>query len=154
MRAGLKGNTKEVVGGALMAIVGAYAIIQGSKYNIGTLTRMGPGFFPVALGVILAFFGLINIVMAALSTTQAAGTSHPREWKAWACVLGGIIAFVVLGRYGGLVPASFAIVFISALGDRENGWTSVLVLSLVMTAISVVVFWWALKLQLPLFGWG
>jgi len=45
-------------------------------------------------------------------------------------------------------------VFISALGDRDNTLTEALLLSLAMCFIAVVVFWWALKLQLPLFQWG
>ncbi|MFP3711527.1 tripartite tricarboxylate transporter TctB family protein, partial [Paraburkholderia sp. SIMBA_009] len=48
----------------------------------------------------------------------------------------------------------FAIVFISALGDRKNTVKQAFVLSLGMSVIAVVVFWWALQLQLPLFRWG
>ena len=44
--------------------------------------------------------------------------------------------------------------FISALGDRDNTLTEAVLLSLAMSFIAVVVFWWALKLQLPLFQWG
>jgi hypothetical protein len=69
-------------------------------------------------------------------------------------ILGGIAAFVVVGQYGGLLPATFAIVFISALGDRHNTFLSAATLALTMTAISVVVFWWLLKVQFPLLTWG
>ncbi|MCJ9713295.1 tripartite tricarboxylate transporter TctB family protein, partial [Bordetella hinzii] len=51
-------------------------------------------------------------------------------------------------------PATFAIVFISALGDRTNTLKQALLLSVSMCVIAVVVFWWALQLQLPLFRWG
>ena len=44
--------------------------------------------------------------------------------------------------------------FISALGDRDNTLREALLLALAMMAIAVVVFWWALSLQLPLFQWG
>ena len=70
------------------------------------------------------------------------------------CIILGILAFLLFGEYGGLLPATFAIVFISALGDRDNTLTEALLLSLAMSFIAVVVFWWALKLQLPLFQWG
>jgi hypothetical protein len=52
------------------------------------------------------------------------------------------------------LPATFAIVFISALGDRHNTFLSAATLALTMTAISVVVFWWLLKVQFPLLTWG
>ena len=41
-----------------------------------------------------------------------------------------------------------------ALGDRKNTIKQAILLSLAMSAIAVVVFWWALQLQLPLFRWG
>ncbi|MNI53324.1 Tripartite tricarboxylate transporter TctB family protein [compost metagenome] len=70
------------------------------------------------------------------------------------CIILGILAFLLLGEYGGLLPATFAIVFISALGDRKNTIKQAILLSVAMSAIAVVVFWWALQLQLPLFRWG
>jgi len=45
-------------------------------------------------------------------------------------------------------------VFISALGDRDNTWKKALLLSLAIVVVAVVVFWWALQIQLPLFRWG
>jgi Tripartite tricarboxylate transporter TctB family len=147
-------NARDFVGGGLMFLIGLYAIIQGSAYNVGTLTRMGPGFFPVALGVILATCGIALVMIAKLSTPAVDEKRQPREWKAWACILASIMAFIVLGHYGGLVPATFAIVFIAALGDRQNTLKGILTLSLIMVAIAIVVFWWALKLQFPLFAWN
>jgi len=45
-------------------------------------------------------------------------------------------------------------VFIGALGDRENTLTSAAMLAAACSAVCVVVFWWALHLQFPLFQWG
>jgi len=70
------------------------------------------------------------------------------------CIILGILAFLAFGKYFGLIPATFAIVFISALGDRSNSVVQALLLSLAMCVIAAVVFWWALQLQLPLFRWG
>ncbi len=52
------------------------------------------------------------------------------------------------------MPATFAIVFISALGDRQNTIKSALDAGARDRRGCVVVFWWALQMQLPLFGWG
>jgi len=38
------------------------------------------------------------------------------EWRAWLCILAGPILFIILGSLGGLLPATFACVFVSALG--------------------------------------
>jgi hypothetical protein len=147
--------TRDYYGGALMLLIGLGAAFKGLDYHMGSLTQMGPGFFPVALGAILALLG------AAIAAT-AASAPRPKqieeakrpEWAGWICISAGVVAFVLLGKYGGLLPATFALVFISALGDRENSLLSALILAAALSVICVVIFWWALQLQFPLFRWG
>ncbi|WP_322102288.1 tripartite tricarboxylate transporter TctB family protein [Paraburkholderia sp. J41] len=146
--------TRDYYGGALMLLIGLGAVVQGMQYGVGTVTHMQSGFFPVALGCVLALLGL---VIAAGARKNAAGPQEevlPPEWRGWICITLGILAFLVLGRYGGLVPATFAIVFVSALGDRDNTVRSAFLLAIAICAIAVVLFWWALKLPFPLFSWG
>jgi len=137
-----------------MFVIGLGAILQGRTYSMGTLSRMGPGFFPVSLGVILALAGAAIALTARFAEREAEEKALPPEWRGWFCISLSILAFVVLGKYGGLVPATFAIVFISALGDRQNTVKSALLLAAAIVAICLVVFWWALQMQFPLFGWG
>ncbi|MFM0347830.1 tripartite tricarboxylate transporter TctB family protein [Paraburkholderia sp. RL17-347-BIC-D] len=146
---------RDYLAGALMLLIGLGAMLQGTTYHVGTLTDMGPGFFPVALGVIMAFVGISIVIVAKVGTAPKDEEKRQRpEWTAWAHILASIVAFVVLGKYGGLVPATFALVFISALGDRKNSWKSALALALAMVLLAAVVFRWALQLQFPLFSWG
>jgi hypothetical protein len=145
---------KDYYGGALMLALGLGAVYQGLTYKVGTLSRMGPGFFPVALGALLALIGLGIVLGAKGSVKPGPDKSLPPEWRGWICISLSIVAFIVFGKYGGLLPATFAVCFISAMGDRDNTWKSALVLSLAMVAICVVVFWWALQMQFPLFQWG
>ena len=147
-------SNKDYYGGALMIAIGLAAVIQGRQYPIGTLSRMGPGFFPVAVGAILAFTGLAIVVTARFAAGKAEETALPPEWRGWFCIGLSILAFVVLGRYGGLIPATFAIVFISALADRQNTIFAAAKLALATVAMAIVVFWWALQMNFPLFGWG
>jgi hypothetical protein len=147
-------SNRDYYGGALMIAIGLGAVVQGRQYPIGTLSRMGPGFFPVALGAILAFTGLAIIVTARFAARPAEDARLPPEWRGWFCIGLSLIAFVVLGKYGGLVPATFAVVFIAGLADRENTIVAAMVLALATVAICIVVFWWALQMNFPLFGWG
>lgn len=147
------GRLRDYCGGALMFALGAGAAGYGSTYTVGTLARMGPGYFPVSLGLILALCGLAIAARARFAGREGATKVPPPEWRGWACICLSIVAFVTLGKYGGLVPATFAVVFISALGDRNNTWKSALILSLGMVFICVAVFWWALQLQFDLFAW-
>ncbi len=157
MRNPLVALPKDYLGGALMVLLGVGAMIEGARYSIGSLNRMGPGFFPVALGALLTLIGIAIGVAAWLERAPAADAGRkplPPEWRGWACIVGSVIAFIVLGHYGGLVPATAAIVFISALGDRENTIKDALLLTALMLVICIVVFWWALQMTFPLFHWG
>jgi hypothetical protein len=147
--------TRDYYGGALMLLIGLGAVAQGLRYGVGTLTHMQSGFFPVALGCVLALLGVAIAASAKREeASDAAEDALPPEWRGWICITVGILAFLLLGRYGGLLPATFALVFISALGDRDNSVRAALILSVAICAVSVAVFWWALKLPFPLFSWG
>lgn len=154
----LKKYNKDYYGGALMVLVGLGSIYGGTSYNIGSLSHMGPGFFPASIGALLVLTGIL-IAIAARSAPAASGPvgTHPRgmpDVRGGVCIILGIVAFIAFGVYGGLLPATFAVVFISALGDRSNTVKQAFFLSAAMCVIAVVVFWWALQLQLPLFRWG
>jgi hypothetical protein len=150
-----RAHLREYYGGALMMLIGLAAIAQGSSYKIGSLTAMGSGFFPVALGVILVLLGIFIAGTAHRAPAEVIAEERaPIEWRGWICILASVAAFVVLGKYGGLLPATFAVVFISALGDRGNTLISALLLAVAMSAVCVVVFWWLLQVQFPLFTWG
>jgi len=149
----LRRYSRDYYGGALMILIGVGAVSGGLRYRIGTLSNMGPGFFPAAVGALLALIGLA-IALTAKPSPAEEGARRSPDWRGWGCIIGSILAFVVLGQYGGLVPATFAIVFISALGDRTNSVWQAFLLASAMVAMSIVVFWWALQLQLPLFAWG
>lgn len=71
-----------------------------------------------------------------------------------ACIAGGIALFIILGSSVGFLPATFALVFVSALGDTSNSVKSATILALAMTAFGAVVFSWALQLQFPMLRWG
>lgn len=146
--------SRDYYGGGLMLLVGAGAIFKGLDYQVGSLTHMGPGYFPVAVGSVLAAMGALIALGARRQTAGTVKPGRPPEWRGWLCIALANLAFVLLGHYGGLVPATFAVVFIAALGDRQNSLKSALLLALAMVAVSVIVFSWALQLQLPLFRWG
>ncbi|MGH8415846.1 MAG: tripartite tricarboxylate transporter TctB family protein [Pseudomonas sp.] len=149
---------KDYYGGGLILAVGLGVVYRAWHYPLGTLSHMGPGYFPVIVGGALALLGLAIVGTALskprLATAEGAEQAAAPEWRGWGCIVLANLAFIVLGRYGGLIPATFAIVFISALGDRENTVRSALILALVMVVVCVVIFAWALKLQFPLLAWG
>ncbi|MFA1683262.1 tripartite tricarboxylate transporter TctB family protein [Achromobacter dolens] len=147
---------REAWAAGTMIVLGLGAIAQASTYTLGSLARMGPGLFPAILGVLLVLLGLIIARMAysPMITEEDAEEVPPPEWRGWGCIIGGLLTFILLGKYGGLVPATFALVFISAMGDRQHTPRSAARLAVGVTILGVAVFSWALQLQFPLFRWG
>ena len=125
-----------------MIALGLAAAFRGSAYHMGTLSRMGPGFFPVALGVILALAGLAIAISARFTQYEGELKPVPPEWRGWFCIGASIVALVVLGKYGGLLLATFAIVFISWLGVRPNTIAIPAALALACPVLCVVTFCW------------
>jgi uncharacterized membrane protein YhdT len=143
---------RDYYAGALMLVLGVGAAVTGTGYKIGTLARMGPGFMPVMLGIVLAFLGIL-IAGTALGSSEDDGKKflpdNP-QWFGWLCILGGPVLFIVLGQYGGMIPAVFACVFVCALGDNTASYKSSLVLAAGVTVFGVLLFHYLLSIPFPL----
>ncbi len=147
----LKRLNKDRIGAALILALGIAVTVQGSSYRVGELTRMGAGYMPVVYGVLLTAVGLLMALTAKREPDEA---GPPSEWRGWLCIVGGVCAFVLLGRHGGLAPATFSAVFVSAMGDRSNSPRDAALLGLLMVAAAYFIFVLGLRMQFPLFAWG
>jgi hypothetical protein len=143
---------KDRVSGALLVLLGAGIVLQAFSYRMGSLTRMGAGFIPAVLGTLLLLAG---IAIAATAEPADFGTSEsaPTQWRGWICILAAVLAFVVVGSHGGLVPATFVTVFIASLGDRQNSLRDAALLALGVTLAGILIFSIGLQMQFPLFTW-
>jgi hypothetical protein len=147
--------------GGLMILFGLIAAVNGPHYRVGTLMHMGPGFMPTVLGILLVLLGIAIAVTATVGGDAAEGEHgsdgnilppHP-QWFAWLCILSGPLVFIIFGAIGGMVPATFACVFVSALGDKEATWKSSLILAAGITAFGVLLFHYLLQLPMPVLEW-
>ena len=147
---------KDYYAGGLMTLIGIGAVMEARHYNVGTLFHMGPGFFPIILGVVMTFLGILIAGVAATATAvDDDQLIMPKpEWRAWICILAGPIFFIILGNLGGLLPATFACVFVSAMGDRESTLKSALILATCVTVLGVLLFSYLLQVSLPMWRWG
>lgn len=144
---------RDYYGGALLIFIGLSAVYMGFGYHIGDLRHMGPGYFPVAVGTIIAAMGVL-IAFGAHSKKEVDDEYLAPEWRGWICIVASIVAFLIIGHWGGLIPATFAIVFISAMGDKQNTVKGAALLSVAMCLVAWLVFVVGLQLQFPLFTWG
>jgi len=139
--------------GALMVLVGLAVVFEARTFGLGTLARVGAGLYPMIVGAALALVGgLIALTPEAEGGEETEAMARP-DWRGWFCIVLGIVLFMVLGEHFGLGPATFACVFVSALGDRRGTPRAALVLALAMTLVAGVVFTWALKFQMPFWRW-
>ena len=147
---------RDFYAGGVMVLLGAGVIVQCTVYNLGTLMHMGPGFFPMTLGVILTLLGLLimgTAAVAPLSDNERILPEQP-EWRGWICIILSPLFFIVFGLNGGMAPATFMCVFVAALGDRTATLRNSFLLALGVTFFGVNLFGCLLKVPFPIFqGW-
>ena len=116
-------------------------------YQMGSSVRMGPAYFPVMLGGLLAFLGLLVLFDSIAEEGPKVAKFHFRPLLFIAI---SSLAFAYLLKPLGLVLASIALVFISAYGGHEFKWKEVAIMSVVLVIFSVLVFVKALALPFPI----
>lgn len=146
---------RDFYAGSLMILFGLVMALKGPAYRLGTLMHMGPGFLPTALGVILICLG-IAIAAPAFALPEGEDEDilpeHP-EWWGWGCILASPLAFILFGTVGGLAPATFACVFVAALGDKTATLKSSAILASIITVFGVALFHYLLQIPMPVFEW-
>lgn len=132
--------------GAALALTGlAVAGYACASYDMGSLRRMGPGFFPVALGMLLAGLGAL-IAVPAMSRP---GQSRPFAWPETIAVIAALLVFgVALERLGVLLTTAMTVQIASSVAPRQGlAWR--LVLSAAVTVLVWLVFVRGLNMSLP-----
>ena len=146
--------------GGLMVLIGLGTALGSLQYGTGTLARMGPGYFPLLLGMLLALLGLL-IAFTPESPEEVEAGRHREPLRTlvrhhirpWGASVGGMIAFIILGKFAGFLPATFALIFVAALGDPKNSLKACFWLAVGVVAFAVLAFHYGLQLQFPLFAW-
>lgn len=142
-------NQKSFAAGLLYIAVGLAFAIGATNYRMGDAARMGPGYFPFALGLLLAAIGAIVLVGSLRSRTPA--EPLPRfHFKTLAWILGSVVLFGVLLVPLGLVGSLIVLVFVSSMASHEFGWKGTLLNALLLLAICAGAFVYGLGLQLPM----
>lgn len=143
-------DLRDVLGGLIMIAIGLFAAIYGQRYDLGQLQRMGPGYFPVALGVILAILGVFITVPALFRP----GTKMKVEWASliW-CTL-GVVAFGLLLNDFGLMISTVAIVILTSMPGQGMTWKDRFYLSIAVAVITWAIFSFGLGMVIPVWPWS
>jgi len=142
-------NPKDFWSGLLFLGVGGAVVLLARNYQLGTALKMGPGYFPTALGGLLAVVGLIAI---ARSFIRPGAAIEPFHWKLLLIVLGATLLFGVLVRNAGLIAAVTVLVVMAAFASVYFRWRVAIALTAGLIIFSVIVFVKALGLPIPLIG--
>jgi hypothetical protein len=135
----------DIVGGMLICALGAFVMTYSERYGMGTLTRMGPGYFPRALGMALVALG----VLIAVPGFFRPAPMPVFRLRSFACVLGSLVFFALTLREIGLLGATAGTVLIASLATSQLTWTARAALIVIIPAITWAVFILGLRMMLP-----
>ena len=153
------GHQKNFWGGMLFAAIGLlFAVIARGipglafmpGYSMGTPARMGPGFFPFYLGVILFVLGVIILVSGVKHDKHHDHDVEKFHWGPILYVLGSVVVFGLLLKPIGMLLAGLILVVGASLGSHEFRLKQSIILGAVLTVFCAFVFVGGLKLPIPL----
>jgi hypothetical protein len=142
-------NPRDLWPGLIFVTAGLAAVLRGREYSMGTATKMGPGYFPIVLGALLALIGLVLVVRSALRPGDRLGAL---ALKPLGLVLGSAVLFGLLLRGAGMVVALVVLAVVSGSASRQFEWGRAVALALGLAGFSVLVFAKALGLPIPVRG--
>ena len=150
-------SQKDFYSGLAYTIVGAAFAYGATSYTIGTGARMGPGYFPLLLGVILAIIGGIVLFKSLVVETPTGDQVGSWAWKPLVFIIAGNLLFgVLLGGLPsiklpamGLIVAIYGTTLVVSMAGDQFKLKEVLILATVLSVMSYLAFIMLLKLQFP-----
>jgi hypothetical protein len=150
-------SQKDFYSGLVYTIVGAAFAYGATSYTIGTGARMGPGYFPLLLGAILAVIGAIILFKSLVVETPTGDEVGSWAWKPLVFIIAGNLLFgILLGGLPsiklpamGLIAAIYGTTLIVSMAGDEFKLKEVLILGTVLSVMSYLAFILLLKLQFP-----
>ena len=150
-------SQKDFFSGLMFMAVGAAFAWGATTYNVGSGARMGPGYFPLMLGVLMAVLGAAITFKALVVETAGGDKIGSWAWKPLVfIILANLVFGILLGGLPsiklpamGLIVGIFALTFISSMA--ETGWKvkNTLILATILAIGSYLAFVVVLKLQFP-----
>lgn len=150
-------SQKDFFSGLMFMGVGVAFAWGATTYNVGQGARMGPGYFPLMLGVLMTILGGAITFKALVVETVGGDKIGKWAWKPLVfIILANLIFGVLLAGLPsigipamGLIVGIYALTFIASIA--ESGWKvkDTFILATVLAIGSYLAFIVALKLQFP-----
>jgi hypothetical protein len=150
-------SQKDFFSGLMFAIIGGGFAWGATNYSIGTGARMGPGYFPLLLGVLLAVLGAFTVFYSLIEHTEDGDKIGTFAWRPIIYILGANVIFGILlaglPRLGlppmGLIAAIYALTIIASKAGDVFKFKEVLMLATFLSVLSYLAFIKLLSLQMP-----
>ena len=150
-------SQKDFFAGLFYTVAGAAFAIGATNYSVGTAARMGPGYFPLLLGILLALIGAFVMFKALTVETQDGEKIGAWAWKPLFFIIAGNLLFgLLLGGLPsvgvpamGLIAAIFGTTLVVSLAGDTFKIKEVLILATILSIGSYCAFVLLLKLQFP-----
>ncbi|HPT55675.1 MAG TPA: tripartite tricarboxylate transporter TctB family protein [Casimicrobium sp.] len=148
-------KNKDLIAGLMFVVIGVIFFIGAANYQLGTAARMGPGWFPRALGGIMTFLGILIAGVglknqAAWAATQGIGWT----WKPVIILTAAVVLFGFALPTLGMVIAIILLTLISGFAAHDKNYKELAMITVIMCLFCAAVFVWGLKLQMKLFPWS
>lgn len=142
-------NRQDFWSGVMFIILGLGFAWKASSYQMGTAARMGPGYFPFWLGLVLALLGAI--VLIASMSKKATKTEVDRfDWRIVSLVIGSVVVYAVVLNFLGVYLAVFLLVVLSSLASHEFSLKVAVANGIFLVVFSYLAFIKGLGLIFPL----
>jgi len=150
-------SQKDFFSGLMFTTVGAAFAVGATTYTVGNGARMGPGYFPLLLGIILAILGAVVMFKALVVETEGGDKIGAFAWKPLFFIIASNLLFgILLGGLPsiglpamGLIAAIFGLTIVASLAGETFSLKEVLILSVILSVGSYLAFIMLLKLQFP-----
>jgi hypothetical protein len=148
-------SQKDFYSGLMFMAIGIAFAWGATTYAIGEGARMGPGYFPLVLGLLLTALGAFVLFESLVVETEDGDPVGPWAWRPLAFIIGANLLFgVLLGGLPsiglpamGMILAIYGLTIVSAMGGDEFNFKEVLVLGTILSIGSYLAFIVLLKLQ-------
>lgn len=143
-------NTKDAAAGLLFIALGlVFGLNAYFTLDLGTNLRMGPGYFPLLLSVVLIILGIVIFVRSIAQEDQEWGSA---SWRGMFFILLGPVVFGLTLQGLGLVPSIAIITFIASFASQRMSPLLAIALTVGLTIFCVGVFSYGLGSPIRLFG--
>jgi uncharacterized membrane protein YqjE len=139
-------SPKDFWAGIMYIAFGLATVTIALNYSAGTAGRMGPGYFPRALGSLMMLLGAFLCLRATRIKGSTLSLGSP---KPLLVVLGSVVLFGLTVPSLGMALSTLMLVIVSSVASGEFRWKEAVVASLVVAVFAVVVFAYGLGLQMP-----